>query len=274
MRRPGQRGRIVRTDQEEGIFGVLDSNTNADWEWYGRNDPYYGVVSWEDYRRDRLDEAAREAFFRGGEDHVERMTGQILRWVGDGFRPRRVLDFGCGVGRITIPLARRYPEVVGADISPSMLEHARTHCRDMGIDNAVFVESGGLDRTPEQFDLIHSYIVFQHIPVERGYEITRMLLGLLAPGGIGVLHYTYRQHATGPLRGKILLALYRHVPFAYRLRRLLKREPVMQMNEYDLNLLLSRIQDAGSGSVHLGFTDHGCRGAVLMFQKRRDVEPC
>jgi 2-polyprenyl-3-methyl-5-hydroxy-6-metoxy-1,4-benzoquinol methylase len=40
---------------------------------------------------------------------------------GDDFAPRRVLDFGCGVGRVTLPLARRVDAVVAIDIADSML---------------------------------------------------------------------------------------------------------------------------------------------------------
>jgi ubiquinone/menaquinone biosynthesis C-methylase UbiE len=40
-------------------------------------------------------------------------------------RPRRVLDAGCGTGRVAIELARRGLEVVGADVDAGMLAVAR-----------------------------------------------------------------------------------------------------------------------------------------------------
>jgi SAM-dependent methyltransferase len=43
----------------------------------------------------------------------------------EGFRPRSVLDAGCGTGRVAIELARRGIEVVGTDIDRRMLETAR-----------------------------------------------------------------------------------------------------------------------------------------------------
>jgi 2-polyprenyl-3-methyl-5-hydroxy-6-metoxy-1,4-benzoquinol methylase len=248
---------------------LLNSRTDSDWEWYGKNDPYYGVVSWDQFRSDQLDEQGRAAFFQAGEAYVRDLTEQIRRLVVGEFCPGRVLDHGCGVGRITIPLARLYPEVVGADISPSMLGHARENCRAMGIGNAEFVDAGEVLRGRlGQFDFIHSYIVFQHIPVGRGYEITQALLGLLAAGGVGALHFTYRRSAGRHLRSRLLPAVYRRVPYAYRLRRLLKREPVMQMNEYDLNQILTWLHDIGCGGVNLRFTDHGVRGAILVFRKQ------
>lgn len=44
----------------------------------------------------------------------------------EAFRPRRVLDAGCGTGRVAAELARRGIEVVGVDRSEAMLEVART----------------------------------------------------------------------------------------------------------------------------------------------------
>lgn len=42
------------------------------------------------------------------------------------FNPTRVLDAGCGTGRVAIELASRGIEVVGVDLDPSMLKQART----------------------------------------------------------------------------------------------------------------------------------------------------
>ena len=41
------------------------------------------------------------------------------------FQPGRVLDLGCGVGRVTIPLSSMGFETVGVDISPAMIDAAR-----------------------------------------------------------------------------------------------------------------------------------------------------
>ena len=47
------------------------------------------------------------------------------------FAPRRVLDAGCGTGRVGIELARRGVEVAGVDANRSMLEEARRRRPDL-----------------------------------------------------------------------------------------------------------------------------------------------
>lgn len=43
-----------------------------------------------------------------------------------GFRPRTVLDAGCGTGRVAIELARRGIDATGVDVDSSMIATART----------------------------------------------------------------------------------------------------------------------------------------------------
>ena len=43
-----------------------------------------------------------------------------------GFRPRSVLDAGCGTGRVAIELARRGIDATGVDVDSSMINTART----------------------------------------------------------------------------------------------------------------------------------------------------
>jgi 2-polyprenyl-3-methyl-5-hydroxy-6-metoxy-1,4-benzoquinol methylase len=52
----------------------------------------------------------------------------------------RVLDLACGAGRHSLELRRRGFEVVGADISPELLEIARRDAEEQGLD-AEFVEA-------------------------------------------------------------------------------------------------------------------------------------
>lgn len=55
-------------------------------------------------------------------------------YVGEaGGRGRRVLELACGSGRITAPLAANGAEVVGVDISPTMLNRAEAALAERGL---------------------------------------------------------------------------------------------------------------------------------------------
>ena len=58
---------------------------------------------------------------------------EITRHVDPTFAPSRTLDFGCGVGRVAIPLARRFEHVVGLDVSPGMLTRAAEAAQRQGV---------------------------------------------------------------------------------------------------------------------------------------------
>ena len=74
---------------------------------------------------------ARREFFESGEADVD----HLFQLIG-GFSPADALDFGCGVGRMTLALAKRVKRVVGVDIAPQMLALARRNAEEAGTANA------------------------------------------------------------------------------------------------------------------------------------------
>jgi SAM-dependent methyltransferase len=254
-------------------------STDKTWEFYGKTDPYFGVLTSEQFRTSNLTEGNRQAFFETGEKYVSFIFDVIHELVPAPFRPRSALDFGCGVGRVTLPVARRADSAVGVDVSESMLVQARANARQQGLENVSFVRGDDdLSGVTGRYDFIHSFIVFQHIPRKRGETIVKRLVELLEDDGIGVLQFTYSFASSTPLSRKLLISAYKNLPPVYWLRNLVKgipmREPMMQMNEYDLNRLLRILEEAGCHRVQIRFTETGhfgqpFYGAMLFFQKRR-----
>ena len=94
------------------------------------------------------------------------------RHLDPSFSPKSVLDFGCGTGRLVIPLAEIADYVLGLDVSESMLWEARKNCKAHALNNVQLLKSDDtLSCLDGCFDFIHSFIVFQHIPVKRGIRI-------------------------------------------------------------------------------------------------------
>jgi 2-polyprenyl-3-methyl-5-hydroxy-6-metoxy-1,4-benzoquinol methylase len=244
----------------KGTAKPMDS-TDRHWERWGATDPYYAVVTHAHFRSSRLSEGAIDDFFRTGEDYVSSVFSTIHNHVQPRFAPVNAIDFGCGTGRLTLALASRCA-VVGVDVSASMLREAEKNAYERGVSNVEFTKS-----IPNgQFDLVNSFIVFQHIPVKRGIDLTKRLLSALSPRGIAVLHYTYARNA--PDIRKAASWVRRHVPLAHNLINVLQRkpalQPLMQMNNYSLNRLLEVFYQAGMRHTHLEYTDHsGHLGALF-----------
>jgi len=256
-------------------------DVKATWERWGKVDPYWGVCSHPEFRAGRLDDRAREAFFRSGEDDVGRTLAAVRRFVRPGFRPERTLDYGCGVGRLTIPLAREGGWVVGVDVSGTMLDEARRNCAARRVTNVELVLAGdagdALAGVTGDFDFVNSYIVFQHVPPRLGEAITRALLERLRPGGVGALHFTYGWRAG--LARRALHRVRRSVPLAHAAANVLQRRPlrapIIPMYAYDMSRLFALLHANGCERVHALLTDHdGHLGAHLLFERaaRRAVQ--
>lgn len=225
--------------------------TDKDWEKWGATDPYYGVFSSEQYRASKLSNERKEEFFRSGEDYVDSMFTKMNTLFNKDILPDRAMDFGCGVGRLTKPLAKRCKHIIGIDVSTSMLKEARSNCSE--CQNISFVISDDqLSILTEGFDLVHTHLVLQHIPWHRGHRIVEQLLNRVNKGGYIVLHFVYKYNVPYLLR--FLVKLRYKIPVLNYLRNLCKghyvTEPPMQMHAYDLGWILSKMHSLGYLNIH------------------------
>jgi cyclopropane fatty-acyl-phospholipid synthase-like methyltransferase len=99
----------------------------------------------------------------------------------------RVLEIGCGAGRMTKALARVFGEVHAVDISGEMIRLARNTLSD--APNAFFYQNNGADLAVvpagQPYDFAVSFIVFQHIPAPEIVEsYIREAHRLLKPGSL------------------------------------------------------------------------------------------
>lgn len=249
----------------------LGNDSDADWERLGRHDPYYGVYADRKFHVSNLTPETVAEFFESGRIHVEAVFERIEAARRRPVRPRRALEFGCGVGRVLIPLAARCEAVVGVDVSPAMLAEARKNLDARCVGNVELVlGDDALAAVAGEFDLVHSFVVFQHVDPARGERLLRALVARLAAEGVGVIQLTYSSDR--PLRSRLVAWGRRNLPLFHGLWnwRHGKRwdSPWMQMNRYDLNRVLRILQDLGCHRVELRFTEHfGHRGVVLFFEK-------
>jgi len=252
---------------------VIRDESDVSWEKWGRENPYYGVLSQDKFRQKNLDRDRKAEFLASGATHIERVTRLIAARFGPPGSRKAALDFGCGVGRLVIPLARYYEKAVGVDISPSMLKIAAENCAESGLGNCSFVRSDDLlSEVRDEFDFIHSYIVFQHIPTQRGEQLIGQLVRRLSQGGLLAIHFPI-QCTLSKARRTLRLLAQNFYPALVMRNLLLRRkwnEPHMQMNLYDLNRILASLLALGIKDVVI--ETHEAVGFVFafLFAKKND----
>jgi ubiquinone/menaquinone biosynthesis C-methylase UbiE len=129
-----------------------------------------------------------EEFFASGETTVaeEILTDLENICQGKALAEMRVLEIGCGAGRVTRALAKLFGEVHAVDVSGEMVRLAALALRE--YPKAFVYQNNGQDLAviPNlEFDFAFSSIVFQHIPSREIIEnYVREVHRLLRPGAL------------------------------------------------------------------------------------------
>lgn len=175
-------------------------NTNKDWSIIAESEPFFGVLADERFLERNLTPENRAAFFASGEIEIAHIC-RVFSDMGAG-SPRTGLDFGCGVARMLIPMCARLGHAYGVDVSEAMLLLADKHLKGAGLTNFEL-----MTLVPEvQVDWVNSWIVLQHIPPLRGYEVIRRLWAALKVGGwfsIQLTIYRDSRHMEEPVRDAV-----------------------------------------------------------------------
>jgi SAM-dependent methyltransferase len=145
-------------------------------------------------------EASVAAYSLGEPDLLEAMTAELVDWIRvQGLlagRPR-VLDLGCGIGRLATALAPHVTAITGLDLSSAMIEEAQRRCADLPQCSFATCSGRDLAGIPDaSLDLVLAVDVFPYL-VEGGLELTaRMIeeaLRVLRPGGdLLIFNFSYR----------------------------------------------------------------------------------
>lgn len=239
------------------------------WKAYGKKDPYFGVITDDKFRDENLSKENLLKFFKTGEDYVKRIFSVFDKMSEGTFKPKTGLDFGCGTGRIAIPMANRLESVVGIDISEDMLKEAELNAAKFKLNNTSFkLSDDALSQVKGMtFDLVNTYIVLQHMNVDRGMKVIHRLVEMVNPGGAGVIHVAYRDDRTTLKRS--MSHVRSRIPLIHNVLNVVSGKswntPLMQMNAYNLNEVVQVIQASGVGKSEMHFEDHGGIWSVAIF---------
>ncbi len=192
------------------------------YERLGQEDPLFAVLSDKRRRHNRWDP---EEFFQTGRREIR----EVLQYVQALDFPLdfgRALDFGCGVGRLSQALAEDFRQVVGVDISGSMIENAR-HYNRHGARVEYLVNSTDrlLTLDDDSFDFIYSNITLQHVPPGPAASYIREFIRVLRPGGLAIFQIPNgKAYREGSLGARFYTFRHRYVRWCWK--RLRGRRPV------------------------------------------------
>ena len=152
-----------------------------DWNLRARENYRHAIATYV------VGEEQEEAFRASGETDAS----ELLAFLGGGDVPAlRVLEYGCGVGRLMVPLSRSFGEIRGIDISDEMVRIGRERGAGRADLHFHVLEDGKLPFPDGSFDLVYSLHVFQHMPRPALRAILPELARVLRPNGRLVFQLT------------------------------------------------------------------------------------
>lgn len=205
------------------------------WRQFGETEPHWSVLTNEAFYQDRLAENI-DRFYASGHDDVE-MHLNMLRRAGLPVSFGKAMDFGCGVGRLSLALTAHARQVVGVDISPPHLRLAKERADEARIANTSFESIASVDDLDRyrDFDFVLSRIVLQHNPPPVMAALFAKLLASLARGGTAIIQMPTYMHGR-----RFSVADY-----------LQSDQPQMEMNGLPQPLIFGLIENAGCRVVEV-----------------------
>jgi len=131
-----------------------------DWDELAELDPLWAIATNPEKKFGKWD---KDEFFQSGEKEIEKIISQCKN-LGYPSEFQHALDFGCGVGRLTIPLSKNFVQCVGVDISETMIKLAKKYLNSPNCKYMVNSDKKLSMFENDSFDLIYSSIVLQHVP--------------------------------------------------------------------------------------------------------------
>jgi len=128
-----------------------------DWDARARKNPLWYIA---------CDDADNEAVFQAS---GRRDAAFLLERI-DSLLPshERVLEIGCGIGRLLAHMTPQFRELFGVDISGEMVRQGRERLGHLPKVTLVEIDgNGNLPFEEGMFDFCYSFITFHHIPEKR-----------------------------------------------------------------------------------------------------------
>ena len=127
-----------------------------------------------------------------GWDHNAHYHAFLLKQLPERFAA--ALEIGCGTGAFARSLAQRCERVLALDLSPRMVEVARSRSGDHPNVDYLVADAASWEFPEERFDCVASITTLHHLPLA---PTLRKLASVLRPGGTLLLLDLFRTHSPG-----------------------------------------------------------------------------
>ena len=129
---------------------------NNRWDDFAKKNPEYYILTKDvDYST----KEGKRIFFKSGKEFTNKTLEKVSHLLPD---KKRALEIGCGIGRLTLPHANHFDEVIAVDIAPTMLTKLQENAAKFGHENIqTYVSSEQWWQFKVSY--AYSYLVFQHI---------------------------------------------------------------------------------------------------------------
>lgn len=249
---------------------MSSSEADRHFDAFAAREPHFAVLTAPRFLTSQLTPEAAREFFASGEAVVDWMLKVIDAGLVPEFAPMTVLEYGCGIGRLALPLARRPGSVTAVDRSPAMLTRAREEARRQAVDHIEFLTPEELFAGGRRFDLVVCYHVLQRLRRRDARALVGSLSGLIAPGGVGVFQWPYRSAASAAVRATRWAR--ERVPaanaVANRLRGKGSADPFIPTNLLPLTALLGRFEPPVFRTSHLALEHQDGLDSAVLFTER------
>jgi 2-polyprenyl-3-methyl-5-hydroxy-6-metoxy-1,4-benzoquinol methylase len=176
----------VDTDMTAPQSERLWAHVGKAWKNLGSSEPYWSVLTAPRWKIAQISLAdAKREFYETGRNDLVRMEQWLARNGVDAPASGTCIEYGCGVGRCTAELARRFDRVIAFDVSEPHLALARAHIEEQGLTNVEFVHVRHEEDLQHlrDYDFFYSFIVLQHNPPPLILSILARAFDQLRPGG-------------------------------------------------------------------------------------------
>ncbi len=167
-------------------LGKCAAKIKTAWEHMGEETAHYSVLSNDVFLPENLHDSI-DSFWASGEPEASQAIKALTQYGASKLSEKVGVEYGCGVGRVTVNFARHFKTVHAYDISRNHLKLALARANEQAVSNIEFHECSKDFRVAiEPCDFFYSVIVLQHNPPPVIHELLRLALNALNPGGVAM----------------------------------------------------------------------------------------